>query len=282
MSSKIVNKSEELKDVQKVCLELLIEVKRICDENNIRYFLYGGTLLGAIRHKGFIPWDDDVDIVMFREEYNKFIRVCEYKLDNDKYYLQTIKNDINATSKWCKLHKKNTAFIDRVVRKEAFKGIAIDIFAIDNAPNSKIEQDIFAIVHDLTNLIYFERFKKPQKYKSIKGKLFKSVVDITRIIPKKNMKLLYEKRDLFFNKNNSEYVIHNSFRPFKKKIVKKEYFVEECKLFFEGIEFNVPKRWDDLLKDYYGKNYMELPPEEQRICHSAKIVSVSKSWQEFM
>lgn len=76
-------------EVQKVCLELLIEVDRICTQHNINYYIYGGTLLGAVRHNGFIPWDDDIDIVMFRSEYDKFVKICENEL-GEKYYLQTI------------------------------------------------------------------------------------------------------------------------------------------------------------------------------------------------
>lgn len=278
-----MNKDEILTKVQSVCLELLIEVDKICNENNIRYFIYGGTLLGAVRHKGFIPWDDDIDLAMFRKDYEKFIKVCSKKLNHNKYYLQTVEKDITSTAKWCKLHKKNTAYINPVVRKDCYKGIAIDIFILDNVPNSKIIQNIIAPIHDFSNLIYFERFKKRDlKYQSIKGKLFRGMVNLTRIIPKKYMKILYEKRDKMFNKAKSDYIIHNSFRPFKKKLLPINYFDEDCKLNFEGHSFNAPKRWNELLVKYYGEDYMKLPPLDQRLYHPADIIDIDKSWEEYM
>lgn len=99
---------KQLKELQQIQLQMLLEVKRICGKYNIRYSLIGGTLLGAIRHKGYIPWDDDADIGMLREDYEKFRRVCKKELDKDKYYFQDDRNTKGYRWGYGKLRRKNT------------------------------------------------------------------------------------------------------------------------------------------------------------------------------
>lgn len=118
-----------IKDLQRIELEMLLEVDRICKKYNIRYFLVAGTLLGAIRHKGFIPWDDDIDICMPVEEYRKFCKVAKTDLKKE-YFLQN--SDTDFSNRWfSKVRKNNTTCIEKGYEKSKIhQGIWIDIFPL--------------------------------------------------------------------------------------------------------------------------------------------------------
>lgn len=119
-------------ELRKVEVEILKEIHKICTENDLQYYLCGGTLLGAVRHKGFIPWDDDIDIVMPRDDYNKFITLClNGKLDK-QYILQNTDTEPEYHLPFTKIRKKHTFFDEEGVRKlKIHKGIFVDIFPLD-------------------------------------------------------------------------------------------------------------------------------------------------------
>ena len=129
-----------LREVQLIQLNMLLKVDEICRLNNIRYYLIGGSALGAVRHKGFIPWDDDVDIGMFRRDYDQFLDIADKFLDN-KYFLQTNRTDPDYHGPYAKLRANNTTYIEKVSRSLGAKihqGIFIDIFPLDNVPDKKL------------------------------------------------------------------------------------------------------------------------------------------------
>lgn len=127
--------NEILRKVQLAQLDMAKEVKRICNKYNINYFMDSGTLLGAVRHKGFIPWDDDLDFGMLREDYEKFLKVAPTEL-NSKYFLQTWKNDDGFPYGFSKIRKKNTIYIEAIDQKTSgHKELWIDIFPYDVYPD---------------------------------------------------------------------------------------------------------------------------------------------------
>src|SRR5690606_2891856 len=133
-----------------VQLEILIEFDRICKKNNIKYQLFAGTLLGAVRHKGFIPWDDDIDVCLLRKDYNKFIQACKTDLDS-RSFLQTYVTDKNCIIQFAKLRKNNTLFLESGISDcKTHHGIFIDIFPLDNVlPNTfcgKMQQKLLYII----------------------------------------------------------------------------------------------------------------------------------------
>ena len=135
--------NEELKMIQKIDLEMLVEVDRICRKYRIRYSLDGGTLLGAVRHKGFIPWDDDVDVIMLRKEYRKFQKACRKELDQSRFFLQDYQTDPEYRWGYAKIRRKNTEYIR--LGQEYLKqkgGVCIDIFVVDNVPDQKVVRKI--------------------------------------------------------------------------------------------------------------------------------------------
>ena len=136
MSHKVCN--IDIKEIQNQQLMILKELDRICQKHNIKYHLMGGTLLGSIRHKGFIPWDDDIDVSMIRADYEMFLDVCGREL-NSGYFLQTNKTDKNYIMQFAKLRKNHTLFIEKSMNDlDIHHGIYIDIFPLDNIlPDTK-------------------------------------------------------------------------------------------------------------------------------------------------
>jgi lipopolysaccharide cholinephosphotransferase len=136
--------SNELKNLQNVQLEILDEIVRICNKYDIPYFFIGGTLLGAVRHKGFIPWDDDIDIGMLRKDYNKFIKLCKDELKSE-YYLQCSETYPQHWLSFAKIRKNNTLFIESEglpFRGNDHRGIFVDIFPYDYVSKNKNIQKI--------------------------------------------------------------------------------------------------------------------------------------------
>src|SRR5690554_5979187 len=128
----------QLAKVHKVQLEIANEVKRICEKNNIKYFMIAGTLLGAVRHRGFIPWDDDLDIGMLRNDYKRFIELAAKEL-NDTYYLETWYTSSGYGMPFAKIRKNDTRYIEKSSKDvKCHPGIFIDIFPFDNVPNNKV------------------------------------------------------------------------------------------------------------------------------------------------
>ena len=129
-----------LRKVQLVQLEIAKEVKRVCEENDIQYFLDSGTLLGAIRHKGFIPWDDDLDLGMVRAEYDKFLKIAPQKL-SPKYKLITWEKEQEYPHQFCKIMKIGTTYLEEAQKGNATSGIFVDIFPYDNFPDDVEAQE---------------------------------------------------------------------------------------------------------------------------------------------
>lgn len=266
--------------VQK-CLGILAEIDRICKANDIKYFAYAGTLLGAVRHKGLIPWDDDIDVVMPRKDYERFAEVCKTQLSDD-FELQTIYTDPLTSNPWMKLHDVNTAFISGVRRKGCMEGINIDIFPVDNAPDDEKERVKRAKKIDKINSIYEYRFAAKNKNDSIKMKLFKFAISLIPPLNEQKFKEKYDKYIQACNDKETKDVVYFSNRKYMRKVINRHVFDETVYLPFENIEIPAPVGYLQVLEGLYGKNYMELPPEDQRVTvHGNIVIDTNKSWKEY-
>ena len=157
---------DSLRRVQQTELDILEVVHNICVENNLKYSIAYGTLIGAVRHHGFIPWDDDIDICMPREDYERFIKIWpSYQFDG--YILQNLDTDEDFTQNFTKIRKKNTTFLQKGEEKYKYnKGIFIDIFPGDRVPNSSIKRKI-QYVYMAVNLLYSRKIKSRSSNKII-------------------------------------------------------------------------------------------------------------------
>lgn len=134
---------DEKHRLQGVILIIAREIDRICRDNNIKYFMDGGTQLGAVRHNGFIPWDDDFDIGMRRSEFERFVDVCRISLDSKQFYLETVEDEGYGFS-FAKIHLNNTEIVEDFSKNaKAHHGIFVDIFPYDNIPDASLNRKFF-------------------------------------------------------------------------------------------------------------------------------------------
>lgn len=263
---------EYLEQLHKTEVEILDEIVRICEKHGLKYYLIGGTLLGAVRHNGFIPWDDDLDIVMPRFDYDKFRELCKSELD-EKYYLHDIDSDNKYWLIFAKIRKKNTIFDEKNICTidDAPKGIYVDIFPLDNAPceNSRKQRFLTRRIKALSTVIYIKR-KLNVKF-SLKSRLFSLlyVPFSIKALTNRQLKLMTK-----YNSDDScEYYINygSNYNTVKQTILKSKY-EPSSKVSFEGKTYNTLGDPHHFLARIYGDNYMELPPVEKRITHKPERV----------
>ena len=258
-----MEKELSMQEIQQASFQVLLKVKEICDKNHFTYHLAFGTLIGAIRHKGFIPWDDDIDITMERSEYEKLIN---YLIDNpdelkpfELLHHRTNKKYIYPIARVSDPRYR----IDYENAKEYGLGCFIDIYPLDGRnPNDK--RHIKKMMH-LNSIIYVAGQKKLKKARNFLRNIPKAIIyvysrfiSLNKLLAKNDKKA---QKYAYGSTSETAAMVIEADRPMKQ-----EYFKEVTEVEFEGVKFTAPKEYDKLLRDYYG-DYMQLPPEEERIGH---------------
>lgn len=266
-----MRKVNNLKEIQDLELEILDYVTKVCDENGLRYFLAGGTLLGAVRHNGFIPWDNDVDISMPRPDYNRLIEVME-KQPIGRYRILRPQNKNDYYYPFAKVVDTKTKLVE-LTRSNSVSnmGLYIDIFPIDTVPsdrNTAVERLHYVnkwgikIAGSVASAKDLSVFRKITHF--IWYGLFR-ILGRERCIEKIESKLAY---DQF---GSTGYIASTYGLREEKEIIEYSAFSSTVKLPFEGKEYECPAGYDRYLKQMYG-DYMKLPPEKDRIApHDVEV-----------
>ena len=253
--------------LREVQLQILDAIVRICNENGLRYCLTGGTCLGAVRHKGFIPWDDDVDVKMPRADYNRFIEITSQSNDPDFFldYYMTNPTYGRCFAKYC---KRNTLFIEPNGQRQS---IYVDIFVQDKVPGPEwtAKSKLPTFIHKLDAITTV-------RWEGLEGRDLKTriVYWLTRWMPvrwffKWETKLMTR----FENTDAKYYLNYGSPYNLVKETIPISEFEPYAQLEFEGKMYNVPRNWDLYLSNIYGDDYMTLPPVEKRVTHYPQFIS---------
>ena len=268
---------ETLNKLHQNLLEILEFTKNICNENNLQYYIAYGTALGAYRHKGFIPWDDDIDIVLPRKDYEK-LKIILTNNDNKKYSIQDENSEDNYFLTFFKIKKTGTIFKEGYVDKEyKNNGIYIDVFPLEYVKDmNKWTFKLKAFI--IKSLIHILRFRGCKKYYKHIKPYYIYLLDIifsTLWLPNNRKTIEITKRLMTSNGNEEEFnyfAMHNGTSPVGWCITK-DIYGKGKKIRFEGKEFLAPQKIEEYLKLNYGENFMDLPPENKRHTHDPIEIS---------
>ena len=258
---------DDLEKLKKVELDILLEFDRVCKKNDIKYFISQGTCLGAVKFDGFIPWDDDIDINISRDDYNKFIEVQKNDLNHDKYFFSSFETDDKCFLPYGKLRRKGTEVYCADFEDDDPQNIWIDVFPYDNIPNNKLLASIqFARVTILKLkyqiLVGLNPYSVGLIKKIVLGLIRFSCLFTTKERCKKKLQRVQTKYNKKNTNNVSIYMYGNG--SLKNKDLKPRYMVEELITHkFEGYDFYIPKHYDEYLSMLYG-NWKEMPPKEKQ------------------
>lgn len=260
-------KKIELKEQKKIMIELLEYFDKVCRENDIKYSLIGGSLIGAIRHKGIIPWDDDIDVILSKSEYLKLIQILE-NMNDSRYKLLTINNCRGYNFPFPKLVDKRTFVVEpKLLNQIKEYGIFIDIFSYSNTSNSeKIRIKDFKKIKLLNSMMSRTKldFKDDgfkQNFLRLNKNILSKIIGYRNII--KFLNIIYNK----YNNVDTDYVVSNwPVYNINKEVQKSKNIIEYTDVEFENMKIMIFKNYDEILRTTFG-NYMQLPPENQRKAH---------------
>ena len=261
----------ELQHLQKVILHIVKDIDELCRKNGIEYYLYGGSAIGAVRHHGFIPWDDDLDIIMDFNNYEKFIKVCRCQLDANKYFIQ--EGMVDWPALYSKVRLKGTLFEE----SESFgndsskKGIFVDVFKLDNAPDSSIlrKWQYFCGKCLLSYCLLQRGYKNASFQKKI-------LMYLSSPLKWKCLRSFFEHQVVKYNHRATGFYGNFGARfKYKNCFYKKEFFSNPLYVPFEDTFLPVPEKYDELLTQIYG-NYMTPPPVKEQVGSHLKGIDFGK------
>lgn len=259
-------------DIDKIHSRLLImmeEFHKICEKHSLKYYIVGGTCIGAMRHKGFIPWDDDVDIAMPREDYDK-LETIDWSKESNKLELKYYKNTSKSPIHYIKVIDKTTTLIESRYHNYV-EGLYLDIFPLDgvDCTDEKIMKKIWTL-HSII-MKHCTTDENPKDLKTI----------VAKMLPLNLCHLYIEKLMRLREYQKSDWVVNFLGAYGKKEIVPREYFGKQRLFEFETAKFYGPERAEDYLTHIYG-DYLELPPVEKRVFkHNYYYINLDLPYREY-
>lgn len=250
----------KLRHLQLVILEIAKDIDKLCRENNINYYLLGGSAIGAIRHNGFVPWDDDLDIIMDYKNYDRFCQVCRTQLNKEKYYFQ--EGEVDWPCLFSKVKLRGTTFeeVSAYVDSTGEQGIFVDVFKMENAPQNKFSQLWQYICAKY--LLCYSLLERGWGDVS----LLKRVMTLLAFPMKLNSVRLFFKRQVekWNNQETEYYAYFTGPYRFKQCFFERVHFEEFLYVPFEDTNLPVPIGYDNWLRHIFG-DYMTPPPLKDQV-----------------
>lgn len=275
--------SYDLTEVHQANLKILKEIDRICRKYKIKYLLDAGTLLGAVRHKGFIPWDDDADIAFTRPNYDSFLKVVRRELPQEMELLEP--EDLRGGKAFydftARIIYKNSSTHEDSEEMRFYEGklnhLWVDLFTIDELPQNKISSTITLLLHTVIyGLAMGHRYKLDfKKYGPVNKIFVAALAFIGKLIPMKTLRKLQKRVAVKDRKGKSGLRYYSNYQPdYLYVTLKKEWCEETVDLEFEDVRLMAPKGWHEVLTWIYG-DYRQLPPEEKQVpTHSSTEIKI--------
>ena len=271
----------KMKKVWAAEIDILKKFIAVCDKYGLQYFLSGGTLLGAVRHKGFIPWDDDIDVDMLRSDYEKLIEIAASEFTG-KYFFQTVFTDKDYFRPHVQIRNSDTTAILNHEKGLSFnQGIFIDIFPLDSAPKNKLLRLIHSKIAFLLNGFGYAGIMINPKFNTSSFKILAHYIakPFFMLIDYHKYYMFYEKLITLFNSSKSEYIGEISLIYDNRFIYKKEWFSKAVMLEYEDMMLNCPIGYKEILKNAYG-DYMK--PVKGASYHGSVFFDTENSYKQYL
>ena len=255
----------DISEIQQMELGIMEYIHEVCHKIGVKYFLSYGSLIGAVRHKGFIPWDDDMDICMLRDDYEK---LQDYMIahPDERYELMSYKNNVNYVYPFMKVQDNHTYLVEEDVRIDSDMGIYVDIFPVDGYEDDQAFKDKMTKIIKKRQLSCYT-FKGITNTKSVVNSIIRYISVIIFYFTNTN-KYVSQIDELAKSRKVEDYelVDYVVYKDMNKPVWKREWLEQVEAGSFEGKEFMIPKHYHEILTSDYG-NYMQLPPVEQQVSH---------------